>query len=268
MWKMSEKEGIEALKQINLSRVHPFYSWEEMLEVRNMAIATLEEVQTMKKVLPDLTDEDIKTTAVCLEELLQYRAIGTVSEVKYLIDSYNDMIHDFGDDMDLLEQYKAIGTVEEVQKSVKEEDVLKFYYIESEDKYVVGKRLDNFYYAEVGRTGLSYRMSRYLPWGKHVVAPETAWKEYTYCSEPKEIPFFEWLQGFIRKECGGAIDECREAVERMKPKKVIIKPWCAAKCPTCGKCLSTNEGDGYYSHWTHIERCPNAECSQRLLWEE
>ena len=66
----------------------------------------------------------------------------------------------------------------------------------------------------------------------------------------------------------GTLDQCREAVERMKPKKVIIKPWCAAKCPTCGKCLSTNEGDGYYSHWTHIERCPNAECSQRLLWEE
>ncbi len=66
----------------------------------------------------------------------------------------------------------------------------------------------------------------------------------------------------------GSVDECREAVERMKPKMVLIKPWSEAKCPTCGKSLSTNEGDGYYTHWTHIERCPNVDCSQRLMWEE
>lgn len=35
--------------------------------------------------------------------------------------------------------------------------------------------------------------------GKHVTAPETAWKEYTYPTEPKEIPFMEWLEGFIHK---------------------------------------------------------------------
>lgn len=42
-------------------------------------------------------------------------------------------------------------------------------------------------------------MSRHLPWGKRVTAPETAWKEYTYPTEPKEIPFMEWLKGFVRK---------------------------------------------------------------------
>lgn len=115
-----------------------------------------------------------------------------------------------------LEQYRAIGTVEELQEAVKEEDVLKFYYIESEDKYVIGKRLDNFYYAEYGKTGFAFYMSRYLPWGEHVVSPTTLWKEHTYPSEPKEISFFEWLQGFVRKECGGDLEECREAVERMK----------------------------------------------------
>ncbi len=120
-----------------------------------------------------------------------------------------------------IQQYRAIGTVEELQKSVKEEDVLKFYYIESEDKYVVGQRVGNFYYAEFGKTGFTFYMSRYLPWGKHVVSPTTAWKEHTYPSEPKEIPFFEWLQGFIKKECGDTLDQCREAVERMKPKKPV-----------------------------------------------
>lgn len=39
---MEIKEVIEALKHINLTRVHPFYSWEEMKEVRDMAIVALE----------------------------------------------------------------------------------------------------------------------------------------------------------------------------------------------------------------------------------
>lgn len=39
---MTLQEAIEALKLINLKRVHPFYSWEEMLEVRNLAIEALE----------------------------------------------------------------------------------------------------------------------------------------------------------------------------------------------------------------------------------
>jgi len=36
------REAIEALKYINLKRVHPFYDWEEMMEVRDTAIEALE----------------------------------------------------------------------------------------------------------------------------------------------------------------------------------------------------------------------------------
>lgn len=86
------------------------------------------------------------------------------------------------------------------EKMIPEAEVLKFYYIESEDKYVVGQRLDTMYYAEVTPTGLWFYMSRYLPWGEHVVSPNTLWKEHTYCSEPKEISFFEWLSGFMKKQ--------------------------------------------------------------------
>lgn len=57
----NEHEAIEALKLINLSRVHPFYTWEEMLEVRDMAIQALEEVQ-------------------------QYRAIGSVEECRAAVE--------------------------------------------------------------------------------------------------------------------------------------------------------------------------------------
>lgn len=36
------REAIEALKYINHKSVHPFYDWEEMMEVRDTAIEALE----------------------------------------------------------------------------------------------------------------------------------------------------------------------------------------------------------------------------------
>ena len=111
-----------------------------------------------------------------------------------------------------IQQYREIGTVEELKKAVKEEDVLKFYYCESEDDYYIGKRIENFYYALYGKTGFEWFMSRYLPWGEYVVKSSTLWKEHTYPSEPKEIPFFEWLQGFLKKYCGGTVEEIKQAI--------------------------------------------------------
>lgn len=99
------------------------------------------------------------------------------------------------------------GSIENALKARNEEDILKFYYCESEDKYLVGQRVGTMYYAEVGETGLCFRMSRYLPWGEHVVAPHTVWKEHTYPSEPKEIPFFEWLKGYIAQLNSKALAE-------------------------------------------------------------
>ena len=110
---MTENEAIEALRLINTSRVHPFYSWEEMTEVRDIAISALKEIQ----------------------------------------------------------QYRKIGTVE----------------------------------------------------------------------------------------------ECREAVEKQKAKKIIIRNWSSTFCPTCGHELSTSLGDGYYKHPTFLERCP--KCGQTIQWE-
>ena len=105
-------------------------------------------------------------------------------------DRYFEILNKLGEYEDLEEQGLLL----------REEDVLKFYYCESKDKYLVGKRLDTLYYAEIGKTGLCFEMSRYLPWGKHVVDANSAWKEYTYPSEPKEIPFFEWLQGYMKQQ--------------------------------------------------------------------
>lgn len=57
-----------------------------------------------------------------------------------------------------------------------------------------------------------------------------------------------------------------EALEKQIPKKVEIKPWSPAYCPTCGQELSESQGDGFYKHYIHLGRCPNVECGQRLEW--
>ena len=64
----------------------------------------------------------------------------------------------------------------------------------------------------------------------------------------------------------GTVKECREAVEKQKPKKIIIEPYCPTECPTCGHELSTSLGDGYYKYQTFLKRCPN--CGQAIQWEE
>lgn len=85
-----------------------------------------------------------------------------------------------------------------------EEDILKFYYVESLDDYWIGERMETMYYAKWNfeLQDFVWTYSKYLPWGKRVVAPNTLWKEYTYPSEPKEIPFKEWIKGFLKKYGG------------------------------------------------------------------
>ena len=63
----------------------------------------------------------------------------------------------------------------------------------------------------------------------------------------------------------GTVEECRKAVDKQKPKKIIIRDWNPTKCPTCGHELSTSLGDGYYKHPTFLERCP--KCGQTIQWE-
>ena len=129
----------------------------------------------------------------------------TASELMYYKDKltngiFGDRIGCFDKAMEALKELQKYKDLEEQGRLINEEDVLKFYYIDSEDKYVVGRRLDTMYYAEVTeRFSLAFYMSRYLPWCEHVVDENSAWKECTYCSEPREIPFTEWLKGFMEQ---------------------------------------------------------------------
>ena len=179
-----------------------------------------------------------------MKEIQKYRAIGTPDKIKEELDHLrndNDcqgLYFTLEERQDLarqhreLEEYRAIGTVEELQKAEKEEDILKFYYCDSEDSYLVGLRIGNFYYAHYIDGRWVFDMSRHLPWGEHVVDDTTEWKEHTYPSEPKEINFSEWLNGFIKKECGGTPEECRAAVDKQKAKAPIRNDKCT--CPSCG----------------------------------
>ena len=169
-----------------------------------------------------------------LEEIQKYREIGTVEKIKEELDHLrNDnecqgLYFTLEERQDLarqhreLEEYRAIGTVEELQKAEKEENILKFYYCDSEDSYLVGLRIGNFYYAHYIDGRWVFDMSRHLPWGEHVVDDTSAWKEHTYPSEPREINFSEWLNGFIKKECGGTPEECRAAKEVKKEITEIV----------------------------------------------
>ena len=103
-------------------------------------------------------------------------------------------------ELNLAEMQEAIDTIP-IAKVQKEEDVYKFYYCKSEDDYYIGRRVDNFYYAKYDPEFKTFVwcMSRYLPWGEHVIDENTLWKEHTYSSEPIEIDFYDWIRGFIKK---------------------------------------------------------------------
>lgn len=115
---------------------------------------------------------------------------------------------------------------------VEEENILKFYYVRSIDEYWIGQRIDNFYYAEYDPKSRQWvwTHSRYLPWGEHVVSPTSLWKEHTYPSEPEEIPFAEWLQGFIKKHAADVV-EVRHG--RWVGRGSIADPY--IKCSLCGQ---------------------------------
>ena len=103
-----------------------------------------------------------------------------------------------------------------IEEHFDDENQLKFYYCESEDSYLIGLRVDNFYYAHWHKgIGFVFDMSRYLPWGKHVVDENTLWKEHTYPSEPKEIDFNTWIKGFIKSICNEDVKSYK--FEDLKP---------------------------------------------------
>ena len=102
---MTENEAIEALRLINTSRVHPFYSWEEMAEVRDIAISALKEVQ-------------------------QYREIGTVEQMKNQKENLSVAYR-------IISDYESIGTVEECREAVEKQKPKKPKELDTEYEYFI-----------------------------------------------------------------------------------------------------------------------------------
>lgn len=150
---------------------------------------------------------------------------------------------------------------------VEEENILKFYYVRSIDEYWVGRRIDNFYYAEYDPKSHQWvwTHSRYLPWGEHVVSPTSLWKEHTYPSEPEEIPFEEWLQGFIKRYAAdvqpvrrgkwiivdqgdtACLVECDQCGMHYIVANDVFDEWLASEnrnyCPKCGAYMREKNGE-------------------------
>lgn len=90
------------------------------------------------------------------------------------------------------------------------------------------------------------------------------YKNNKLCLVPEDVYSRQCSELDAYKEIG-TVEECRKAVDKQKPKKIIIRDWNPTKCPTCGHELSTSLGDGYYKHPTFLERCP--KCGQTIQWE-
>lgn len=105
---MTEQHAIEALKNINLSRVHPFYNWEEMKEVRDTAISALKEIQNYRKLgtLEELARAkkyiDLAkkhgTIGEMIDECAEYESIGTVEECREAMEKQNAKKPDYEGD--------------------------------------------------------------------------------------------------------------------------------------------------------------------------
>lgn len=160
------------------------------------------------KNFPPVKDDTVDEFVDCVKELAArlaaYEDTGLEpEEIERILNSYGRGMTLRTENAQRLEIIKEISTnrLRELAQADKADEIGKyrFYYCESEDEYLIGARLDTFYYARWDGSSFTWSMSRYLPWGKHVVAPETAWKEYTYPSEPKEIGMSEWFKGFLGK---------------------------------------------------------------------
>lgn len=204
--------------------------------------AEVGQYRTLEKRLAEMFGAALSLEGVIDELERQLKEPGNPHPINAKILTYEDAA--------AWDAYRAIGTPEELQKAEKEENILKFYYCDSEDSYLIGRRVGNFYYAHYLDGSWVFDMSRYLPWGIYINGRE-------YPSEPREINFSEWLKGFVKKECGGTPEECRAAMEKQEP----FKPETVGLTIGIGKCKC-----GVEFLDSKTDYCGN--CGQKLDWSD
>lgn len=138
--------------------------------------------------MPEKTQKEISDHLV---ELVKYKALGTLDDLTALVRAE-----------------KEGRSVEFASIAEKEErlDGYKFYYCASEDSYLLGYRVDNFYHARWHEPlGFVWEMSKYLPWGETISDESTDWKTHTYPSKPTEMGVNEWFNGFLNQRIKAAL---------------------------------------------------------------
>ena len=60
----------------------------------------------------------------------------------------------------------------------------------------------------------------------------------------------------------GSVEECREAVEKQKPKAPAVDKYHHDCCPNCGWVVAGDTGYGK----EYLPHCEN--CGQKILWDE
>lgn len=80
-----------------------------------------------------------------------------------------------------------------------------------------------------------------------------------------DITYLDFTQEVMRRFVKNSI-ELEQFRERETVKSVVSSTWNPDTCPACGYELSESLGDGYYSHPTFLERCP--QCLQKIKWDE
>lgn len=115
----------------------------------------------------------------------------------------------------------------EIERLNDEPPAYRFYYCDSEDSYLLGRRMDTMYYAHwYDGSGFVWDMSRYLPWGETIDGHERgcAWGVHTYPSEPREIGAEEWFSGFLKQRMAGVTARAEKAeAERDTYKKALSR---------------------------------------------
>ena len=91
------------------------------------------------------------------------------------------------------------------------------------------------------------------------------YKDNKLCLVPEDVYSRQCCELDAYKEIG-TVEECREAVEKQKPKYIKIEAYCPAYCPACRFELSESLEDGYYKYFVNLSRCP--KCGQKICWGE
>lgn len=183
-----------------------------------------------------------------LKEIQEYRAIGAVEDLKnlcYLRKRYEDETYDYCGEygtsecgakarLERLKVYEAIGTVEEIKKAVK---FLNFCY----DSAVANDLHTLAEYRKIGTVEEIKEILQLISKGQEDVDESGI-----------STGLLHTLLEYGQYKKIGALEECREAREKQKAKKVDFNHT-FSKCPNCGNM------DIHKHRYCHV-------CGQKLDW--